>query len=308
MPSKIGTKIPISNYIPGQIRHGIQKLSLENGGAKEKEKQVAQSNISILENQGKPIDNLLRCRYEMKYFVSEAKARAIGSYVQSLMSLDQYSKRQGGGYPIATLYLDSPNLQLCRESLDGHKNRFKLRVRTYTDNLDDPCFLEIKRRMNGMCMKDRIRIDRFKLEDTLLFPRRFASSENYGADHQLLNQFMLYVNSINAAPVIKIRYMRQAYEDDSHNRVRITFDRRLMFKVVNTADISLNGNGWQFLSETGVVVEVKFTDNYPAWIVQMIRIFNLQRQSFSKYARSVERSCLMGFCSPQIDTGRILGI
>jgi hypothetical protein len=36
------------------------------------------------------------------------------------------------------------------------------------------------------------------------------------------------VNTINAAPVINIRYMRQAYEGD--NKVRITFDRQLKFR------------------------------------------------------------------------------
>ena len=130
--------------------------------------------------------------------------------------------------------------------------------------------------------------------------------ESHSMDHEALRQFMLYVNSINAAPVVKIRYMRQAYEDDSHNRLRVTFDRQLAFKVIHTADVSLNGSGWQSHLEKGVVVEIKFTDHYPAWIAQMIKLFNLQRQSFSKYARSIERSCLLGFCSPQISKERFM--
>ena len=251
-------------------------------------------------------DSLLNSRYEMKYFVSEATAQAIRGVIQSRMPLDKYSRIPGGFYPIVSMYLDSHNLQLCRESLDGHKNRFKLRIRSYTDDPDYPCFFEIKRRMNSICFKDRVRLNRHHVENVLLSGGRSLQSESNTMDHEALRQFMLYVNSINAAPVIKIRYMRQAYEDDTHNRLRVTFDRQLAFKAINAPDVSLNGTGWQSHLERGVVLEIKFTDHYPMWIGQMIRLFNLQRQSFSKYARSIERSCLLGFCSPRISVERFI--
>ena len=61
-------------------------------------------------------------------------------------------------YPIVSLYIDSPELQLCRESLTGQKNRFKLRVRSYTDEPEYPQFFEIKRRINQVIMKSRARV------------------------------------------------------------------------------------------------------------------------------------------------------
>lgn len=250
------------------------------------------------------VDPVLSCRYEMKYFISETTAQAVNGYVQNHMPLDKYSQRKGGFYPISSLYLDSHNLQLCKESLDGRKNRFKLRIRSYTDNPDYPCFIEIKRRMNGICLKDRVKLSPHNLEDVLFLRSQSLLSKTDAADHETLRQFMLYTNSINAAPVIKIRYMRKAYEDSSHNRVRITFDRKLAFMVTDQPDISMHGGGWQRHCTTGVVLEIKFTAKYPSWIVGLIRMFNLQRQSFSKYARSVERSCLLRFCAPRIPVKR----
>ena len=99
--------------------------------------------IGTLRYPHKPIDRTLRCRYEIKYVVSEAKAMALMQFIEAYLPLDRYSKlRKDGAYPIVNLYMDSHNLRLCRESLEGHKNRFKLRIRSYTNDLDAPCFLE----------------------------------------------------------------------------------------------------------------------------------------------------------------------
>jgi DNA relaxase NicK len=78
-------------------------------------------------------DRTLGCRYELKYRISESKAHAVEEFVRPYLHLDHYCKSQASGsYPIATLYLDSDDFKLCRQTLEGQKNRFKLRVRSYT--------------------------------------------------------------------------------------------------------------------------------------------------------------------------------
>ena len=259
----------------------------------------SKSDISVLKKLNKPIDHTLSCLHEIKYLVSESKAEALMRFVELYLPLDRYCKLQpGGSYPIVSLYLDSHNLQLCRESLEGHKNRFKLRIRSYTDDPKYPLFFEIKRRMNTIILKDRARVkhcDTASLISGLALP-----PHDYNTDHETLKQFRLYVNSINAAPVIKIRYMREAYEGDSHNRVRVTFDRQLAFKAGNTSDVLFNGHRWQHHPGSSVIVETKFTGHYPAWLHQMVRSFDLRQQSMSKYARSIERGCMLRYCAPKI--------
>lgn len=248
---------------------------------------------------GKVLDHAVRSRYEIKYHISEAKAQALERFIRPYLHPDRYCKLQKtGAYPIVTLYLDSEHLRLCRQTLEGNKNRFKLRIRSYTDDLDYPRFFEIKRRMNAIIIKSRAKVrhqDMKKALSGLSLPAQY-----YSEDMQMLEQFLLYAKTINAGPVMRVRYVRRAYEDDSENRVRVTFDRHLAYNAGRELNVRFDGKDWQHHSSNGVILEIKFTARYPAWLGQMARCFDLQQRSISKYVTSVKQSCLMGFCAPRI--------
>jgi len=237
----------------------------------------------------------------MKYLISESKAQAIAQFIKPYIQLDRYCKLQrGDAYPIVSLYLDSDNLLLARESMTGQKNRFKLRIRGYTDDPDYPRFFEIKRRMNTIIIKNRTRVmhpDTATVLAGLSLPRR-----DYSINEETLKQFQFYMKSINAQPTILVRYMRQAFEGTSENRVRVTLDRELCYKVTKEPEIKINGRGWQHHSYTlsRVILEVKFTDRYPAWLNRMVKYFDLRQESISKYATSILQSRMLGFCAPQL--------
>ena len=243
-------------------------------------------------------DRTLACRYEMKYVINEGQAAAIMRFVEMYLKLDPYSRLQPEGYyPVVSLYLDSPDLRLCRESLEGHKNRFKLRIRSYSDDPHAPVFVEIKRRMNTIIIKSRARMRR---EDM----RRVVSGgsvapRGYRTDEDALRQFQLYMHSISAGPVVRIRYMRKAYEGDADNRVRVTFDRELAYNIGAVNTVLLNGEGWRRHNVGGMILEIKFTGRYPIWLSQMAGCFGLRARSMSKYATSIRNSCSQGFCAPK---------
>ena len=280
------------------LENGIeQKTSVQDGMSGHQHKNV-HSSKKIIELP----DRTLRCRHEMKYHVSESQAQAITQFIKPYIQVDRYCKLQrSGDYPIVSLYLDSSDLQLCKESMRGHKNRFKLRVRSYTDEPEYPRFLEIKRRMNTIIIKSRARVlDR---DIPILLEGLPLPPQNYTADIDTINQFQLYMNSIKAKPMVLIRYMRQAFEGDSLNKVRVTFDRQLSYCVTTLPEVRLSGRGWRPnpFTEGGVVLEIKFTDHYPAWLDELVKSFNLHLRSISKYASSIEDSCKLGFCAPQMD-------
>jgi SPX domain protein involved in polyphosphate accumulation len=246
-------------------------------------------------------DRTLRCRHELKYHISESKAEAIAQFIKPYLQRDRYCKlHRSGDYPIVSLYLDSGDLQLCKESLGGHKNRFKLRIRSYTDEPDYPRFLEIKRRINTIIMKSRARVmDR---DVPTLLAGLPLPPQNYTADTETISQFQLYMNNIRAGPAVLVRYTRQAYEGGLENRVRVTFDRELAYHITSLPEVRLTGGVWQRNSFTlgGVILEVKFTAHYPVWLSRMVKHFNLRQQSISKYASSIRESCLLKFCAPQL--------
>ncbi len=277
----------------------LSEGKLENLRGVAKKITFMKGDISAAKNLSACVDRMLGCRYELKYVVSESKAQAITRFVEPHLPLDRYCKEERNGvYPIVTLYLDSHNLQLCRESLEGHKNRFKLRIRSYTDDPEYPRFFEIKRRMNTIIIKDRARVKHPDIAN-ILSESSILCNHN-STDAEILKQFNLYVASINAKPVMKVRYLRRAYEGDSNNRVRITFDRQLAFNASSVPEVLFGGHGWQRYPIRGVILEIKFTGRYPVWLNRMIKCFNLHQQSFSKYARSVKKACSLKFCAPLI--------
>ena len=245
-------------------------------------------------------DRTLACRYELKYHISESTAEAISQFIKPYLSLDRYSKLQRRGfYPIVSLYLDSQSLHLCRETLTGKKNRYKLRIRSYTDEPEYPRFFEIKRRINTVIVKSRARV--MEADVAALLKGRPLPPQNFTSDIDAISQFQMYVRNLKAGPVVLIRYMRKAYEGDSHTRVRVTFDRELAYKVTSRPEVRLGGPGWQRNPYTsgGEILEIKFTERYPEWLNEMVKYFNLSQQSISKYASSISESCSMKFCSPQ---------
>jgi hypothetical protein len=242
-------------------------------------------------------DGTLRCRFEMKYQISESKAAAVEHFIQPYLQLDRYCKLQPtGSYPLVSLYLDSPDLKLCRESVTGRKNRFKLRIRGYNDDPKYPKFFEIKRRLNTVIVKDRQRVtprDVARLLSGGPLPEQYYSTEQ-----ESLKQFLFYLHCLKARPLIQVRYIRRAYEDNSETRVRVTFDRKLSFRMCDQPSVTLGGPGWQRHPINDVILEIKFTSRFPAWLTRMVRCLDLQQQSFSKYVNCINGASSMRFCSP----------
>lgn len=222
------------------------------------------------------------CRYEFKYRLPRGMAAAVRSCVVPHLPHDLYSQpAPDHHYDIVSLYLDSADLRLCRESLEGHKNRFKLRIRGYDDDSDHPVFLELKRRINTVIMKDRVATSRRTLADLATAQGRCIFDD--GA-----RQFGLYLQCLAAQPQTLVRYRREAFEGQGPSRVRITFDRGLSCRRTQDWTVSLGGCGWRSVLGDEVVMEIKFDGRFPVWLQALVRRFQLQARSVSKYALSMQ--------------------
>jgi hypothetical protein len=103
-------------------------------------------------------------------------------------------------------------------------------------------------------------------------------------------EFMNEMRRLDATSVIRVRYKREAYESTGHDPVRLTFDSDVMFKPTHDDDLSLGGTGWSTTPTEGVILEVKFTDTCPHWIVAMVGQLDLTSHSIPKYVLSLGRS------------------
>jgi SPX domain protein involved in polyphosphate accumulation len=230
------------------------------------------------------------CRYEFKYLVDEPTADRIRDFISLHLEPDEFTDaKTGRGYPVHSLYLDSDDLKLCRQTLQGEKNRFKLRIRFYDERPETPVFCEIKRRISDVILKQRAAVWRTAVPDLisgkLPTMSMLVKASEKGA--RALKDFHDLARSINARPAAYTSYIRAAYEPPADNRYRITFDTELKageFKdQLGIGDLEQ----WGKPKIDGVVVELKFTDRRPNWMAECVQRFSLKRISVPKYVECV---------------------
>src|SRR3990170_1091319 len=106
-------------------------------------------------------DRLQLQRFELKFIIKEEVALAVRSFVSSYLEIDEFgATRPNLSYPVHSLYLDSDDLRLYWETINGNKNRYKLRLRFYENRPNAPVYFEIKRRMNNAILKQRAGVRR----------------------------------------------------------------------------------------------------------------------------------------------------
>src|SRR5213596_713620 len=101
-------------------------------------------------------DKMQQQRFELKYIIKEDVARTVRDFVSGYLEIDEYGATLPNfSYPVHSLYLDSDELHLYQTTINGDKNRIKLRLRFYDNRSEAPIFFEIKRRMNNIISKQR---------------------------------------------------------------------------------------------------------------------------------------------------------
>lgn len=237
-------------------------------------------------------DKMQLQRCELKYLIPEELALAVREFVRSYLELDEYgAKRADLSYTIHNLYLDSPDLAIYWGTINGDKNRYKLRLRFYEDNPHSPVFFEIKRRMNDAILKQRSGIKRPAVEAILAGHLPSPTELVSGDPRQLvaIQRFIELMNRDRACPVAHVRYEREAWISVVDNSVRVTMDRAVMIAPEFVPRFTEQMDAPTCVFDRLVVLELKFTGRFPDWFKEMVRIFNLRQGSASKYADGIAR-------------------
>lgn len=229
-------------------------------------------------------------RLEYKYLISERKALKVREYVRSYLELDEYGVNKPDlSYTIHSLYLDSDQLTTYWETINGCKNRFKLRIRYYDDNPASPVFFEIKRRVNDAILKQRGGVHReavpWLLSGQLPDPAHLFSSQ--AKQLVALQRFSQIMLDLRASPKAHVCYRREAWVSTQDNSVRVTMDRDV--RVAPEFSARLGTDVAQCVTPFGdeVILELKFTGRFPSWFRALTEAFSLFRGSAAKYADGV---------------------
>lgn len=232
-------------------------------------------------------------RFELKYVIDEARALGVREFISSHLEPDEHVRQStNDSYSVHSLYLDSPDLVLYRQTACGAKNRFKLRIRFYDGNPDGPAFLEIKRRVTDVICKERAAVRRAAVE-SLVDGRWPDASHLMGENNDAksisaLQNFCSLCESVGAAARIYVCYLREAYVCPDSDQVRVTFDRQLLGSPFHRDTCLIPPAEGSVPDVGGVILELKFTDRFPPWMREMVQAFNLQRRSVPKYNMCIE--------------------
>jgi hypothetical protein len=230
-------------------------------------------------------------RFELKYLIATELARPVRDFVSSYLELDDYSLgHPDNSYEIHSVYLDSNDLCTHHATVNGDRNRFKLRLRYYDDKLDSPVFFEIKRRVDNCILKQRCPIRREAVPSLLAgqLPAREDVLSHEPRHLAAAQRFVELRHQLNATPKFHNQYLREAWVSSANNSVRVTLDRAIQvepyFKDLPAAQTTKPTRIYPGL----VVLELKFATRFPNWFQELVDRFNLMRAAAMKYSGGVE--------------------
>ncbi|MFM7740903.1 MAG: VTC domain-containing protein [Planctomycetota bacterium] len=246
-------------------------------------------------------DKMQLQRWELKYVIPEGTALGIREFVRPYLDLDEYGVgRPNLSYTIHNLYLDSDDLGIYWGTINGNKNRYKLRLRFYEDNLAAPIFFEIKRRMNEAILKQRGGVKRPHVESVLAGqlpgPDEMVSGE--GRQVVAVQNFVRLMMEDRAGPTAHVRYEREAWISPFDNSVRVTMDRNVMIAPEFAMRFSAAMDEPTSVFGDRVILELKFSGRFPDWFKELVRVFGLRQGSASKYADGIANKGERYFCRP----------
>lgn len=220
-------------------------------------------------------------RVEDKYNCSEAQLVMLQSRMEAALRPDS---NEGGpeGYSIVSLYFDDFQDSCLRDTEDGVNRRNKYRIRIYNDSLD-VIKLEVKAKQDNRIQKQSKTISRAEMESLM----RGECIAEEGSCKDPATLFNLAIKNGGLRPKVIVAYERKAYVYEPGN-VRITFDRnvRASSRIENFGQKNIS---YDFLREYDKVLEVKYDEFIPDFLLQLLEVGNMQQSAYSKYQLCRER-------------------
>lgn len=238
-------------------------------------------------------------RYEIKYLIPYHLVDPISEYVKAYCDMDYYSEISPDSfYTINSLYLDSPVHTFYYQSDGVIAKRQNMRIRSYGDDPKPPYFFEIKEKTADFVKKSRAKVKTGDIKSIL--EGTYKPEDVDPSSKKNLEKFLSYSQIYNVRPQVLTQYRRRAFLSNVEDYVRITFDVDL--KCKEETEFNLWPNPREMYSydsslifddgvgnESFVILELKCESRVPLWFLDLIRVFQLERGSFSKYKNSLER-------------------
>lgn len=219
-------------------------------------------------------------RKEDKYLLSAIESVSIQERLKYLLHLDS-NVFFDDCYSVRSIYFDSYDNSYFYANQNGVDSRFKIRIRIYNCN---DCYikLEIKYKEKGYTKKDFCLINK-----TLC--NKLINGEYLDIldckNNKVLNKVYLEQRMHRITPKIIVDYDRVAYVSDVGN-LRITFDDNIKVSKYVRDFFDKNLSLMPLLENNMKIMEIKYNNLIPKYILDVMNLGNMNNVSFSKYCLS----------------------
>ncbi len=227
-------------------------------------------------------------RYELKYLLSGEQTEFLRTRLQGHMEPDCFGRTS-----IASLYYDTPDYRLIRQSVEKPQFKEKIRLRSYgLADEGSPVFLELKRKAYGIVYKRRV-------QSTIPLVHRFFAEEGDicagGQINREITAFRDFYKTL--VPSCLIIYDRTAYFEPEGD-LRLTIDEAPRYR---TQELNLTSSmeGRLLLEPGWTILEVKVQQAMPLWLSAILDEGKIFKGSFSKYGEAYRQQLLLAH-GPQI--------
>ena len=212
----------------------------------------------------------------------EKKYRLNAEEYQKFMSLvrDKLVPDKHGRSTLCSLYLDTPEYLLIRNSIDAIAYKEKLRLRSYGAPDDDKkIFFEIKKKYKGVVYKRRVSM---RTQDAF----EYIESGVPPIDSQIMREIDYLMKFYRQPkPNVCILCEREAFFSMEDENVRLTFDENLRYRRGFPNSDNIN-EGALIVNKGEYIMEIKTPGAMPLWLAHALSECKIYPAKFSKYAHA----------------------
>ena len=228
-----------------------------------------------LKGGGQLSDIMIFKRYEKKYLINDEQKNKLMSMIADKIVPDKYGKNT-----ICSLYLDTPDYLLIRNSIDAISYKEKLRLRSYgVPGREEKIFFEIKKKFKRVVYKRRV---------SMTPDEAFAYIESGipPFDSQIMREIDYLMRFYRQPrPNVCILCEREAFFSAEDSEVRLTFDEGLRYRRGFPDETSI-ADGEPIVSCGEYILEIKTPGAMPLWLASALSECKIYPRSFSKYAHA----------------------
>ena len=212
-------------------------------------------------------------RYEKKYLLTPEQYAALTSELKKYMRPDKFPSST-----VCSLYYDTQDFSLIRESLEKPMYKEKLRVRSYgVPGSEDKVFVEIKKKYDGIVYKRRVSMPEYQAVNYL--DHGIRQAEN---DSQIFREIDWLCRSMELTPKVLISCDRLAVCGIEDPELRMTFDSSVRWRD-SELDLTRGDYGQELLPDEKILMEAKIAGAAPLWLAGLLSRLEIYPTSFSKY-------------------------